>query len=477
MIPDWLLGMERRECFQYELADLTVAPLVSVITPFFDTGSVFEQTRASLLGQSFQQWEWIIVNDASSDPFSMAILAETRDMDPRIKVLDQPVHRGPSAARNLAARLTRAPYLFFLDSDDLIEPTALEKLLWCLESHPEWTMCKGYTHGFGAQSYVSMAGFECPWLFLDRNPITLTALVRRDAFIAIGGFDEEMRTGLEDWDLWLRFAAHEYWGHTIPEVLDWYRRRPSHADRWGLWTERGASQTRRMLRHRYPLLFRQGPVYIPEHPFDESGMPSCENVPSFNSLKPRERVLLVVPSVDVLSVFKPELVPSDHPVTVVALGPSEQTPESLIAFSTPETFILAHFLHPDTYLRFLLYLVQSRKFDRALLWDCSLTLKLVPLLMEYNPGMTFERCDANGIHLLNLAEMTDFLESRDLAEALAMQAVQACARQRQDDPHTRRLTCHPEWLQQLGTFGVRLFLLKERTAYWGRWLRECFRLT
>src|SRR5690606_12047574 len=53
------------------------------------------------------------------------------------------------------------------------------------------------------------------------------ALVRRDAYLDAGGFDETIREGHEDWDFWLRMAKAGYWGFTLREYLGWYRRRSS----------------------------------------------------------------------------------------------------------------------------------------------------------------------------------------------------------------------------------------------------------
>ena len=64
-----------------------VLMLLSIVTPFFNTGREFAETAHSVFGQSFQQWEWIIVNDASSQPVSLAILEMFRCCDPRVRVI------------------------------------------------------------------------------------------------------------------------------------------------------------------------------------------------------------------------------------------------------------------------------------------------------------------------------------------------------------------------------------------------------
>ena len=120
----------RRPPFRYAPASLQAAPQVTIVTPFYNEGAIFHETARCVFHQSFQQWEWIIVNDASTDAAAVEILSAYRVKDPRVRVIDQQVNQGPSAARNLGFRLAAASYVVRLDSDDLLEPTALEKWLW-----------------------------------------------------------------------------------------------------------------------------------------------------------------------------------------------------------------------------------------------------------------------------------------------------------------------------------------------------------
>src|SRR6266852_2104918 len=127
-----------RPRFGYATDDASALPCVAIVTPFYNTGPVFHETAASVLQQSLQQWEWLIVNDGSTDPESLALLEEYRHRDPRIRVIDHGVNQGLSAARNTGFRVARSPYVVQLDSDDLLEPTAVEKWVWYLESYPEF---------------------------------------------------------------------------------------------------------------------------------------------------------------------------------------------------------------------------------------------------------------------------------------------------------------------------------------------------
>ena len=109
---------------------------MTIVTPYYNTGAIFHDTARSVLRQSFQQWEWIIVNDGSTDPEALAILDSYRNTDTRIRVIDHEVNQGPSAGRNTAYRAARADYVVQLDTDNMLEPTAIEKWIWLLESYP-----------------------------------------------------------------------------------------------------------------------------------------------------------------------------------------------------------------------------------------------------------------------------------------------------------------------------------------------------
>src|SRR5262249_38908288 len=158
-----------RPRFDYTPIDSSQAPYVTIVTPFYNTGSVFHETARSVLGQSFQQWEWLIVNDGSTTSDSLAVLEAYRRCDERIRGIDLPNNGGPGAARNVGFREARTAFVAQVDSDDLLEPTAIEKWLWLLESYPEYSFVKGYSVGFGAQEYLWPKGFPADRIMLQEN--------------------------------------------------------------------------------------------------------------------------------------------------------------------------------------------------------------------------------------------------------------------------------------------------------------------
>ncbi len=384
-----------RPRFDYVLYRNDLEPVVTIITPFYNTGPVFAETAQSIWQQSLQQWEWLIVNDASDRPEALAVLESYRQGDPRVRVIDLESNQGPSASRNMALQEARSDLVFLLDSDDLIEPTTLEKLAWYLESHPEHSFCKGYTVAFGGQEYLSTAGFETRDLFLSLDPITPRVMIRRQVALSVGGFDATLTEGLEDWEFWLHCAAEGHWGATVPEFLDWYRRRADHSDRWAAWTSRGVRKMRRELERRYPALYERGIPVIPPRPQEAFG-PVPEHIPFANPLqKQKTRLLLVIPwmAMGGADKFNLDLIVQlqrrGYEISVVTTLPDNYRWYQEFAALTPDIFVLPHFLHPSDYPRFLLYLVRSRQIDIVLISNSQLGYKLLPFLRSRCPEIAF----------------------------------------------------------------------------------------
>lgn len=385
----------QRPWFGYAPSDPAVPPCVTIVTPFYNTGPVFHETARSVLRQSLQQWEWLIVNDGSTDPEALALLEGYRLSDSRVRVIDHNVNRGLSTARNTGFRAARTPYVVQLDSDDLLEPTAVEKWVWCLESYPEFAFVKGYTVGFEAQEYVWQGGFHNGSTFLEENMVAPTSAVRAAVHHAVGGYDETIRGGLEDWDFWLRCANSDYWGGTVPEYLDWYRRRPAHNDRWTNWDKAERQRAfHAQLHQRYPRLWRGGFPRIPirtDLPFD----PLPEALPWQNRLRrDKPRLLLILSELALegtgeanLAVVE-QLTREGWEVSAVATRKGDHAGLPHFARYTPDVFILPHFLRLVDYPRFLRYLMSSRQVDVVLLAHSEFGYLVLPDLRAHCPEVT-----------------------------------------------------------------------------------------
>jgi glycosyltransferase involved in cell wall biosynthesis len=163
----------------YAPENVDAPPQISIVTPFHSGAAVFHETARSVFAQSLQQWEWILVDDAAPGAEARAILDAYRcHPDPRIRVVAHDRQRGPAAARNSGFAAARADFVFLLDDDDLLEPTALEKTLWMLLSYPEFGFANGWSVGFGDQQYLQPRGFEGGAGFWRNKLVSGRALLR-----------------------------------------------------------------------------------------------------------------------------------------------------------------------------------------------------------------------------------------------------------------------------------------------------------
>jgi len=338
----------------------TNEPLISIVTPFYNAGQEFHETAQSVLQQSLQQFEWIIVNDGSSNPESIAILEAYRSLDPRIRVIDHPSNRGLPAARNTGFKGARTDFILFLDSDDLLEPTAAEKWFWFLLTNPGCAFVKGFTVGFGAYNYLWARGFHQKGLFLGENLVSVTSLVRRSVLEQVGGFDESLKQGFEDWEFWLKCANAGYWGVTLPEYQDWYRRRLPQQGRWQAFERR--EEIIKLMKKKYPGLFKKRNFPVDVFAQDK-GWVEREDASVWGKnrlVKEKPRLLMIVPWLNLggADKFNLDLVRmlarAGWEVSILTTLISEDPWWQEFAKITPDIFMLHRFLAIEEYPNFFM---------------------------------------------------------------------------------------------------------------------------
>ncbi len=383
----------------YRPADPAAPPAVSIVTPYYNTGPLFLETAESLLGQSLQQWEWIIVNDGSTDPQSLRVLLPFRSADPRIRVIDQQ-NAGPSAARNTGVAAARAELIFFLDSDNLLAPTALEKLTWFLIGRPQAAFVSSWNVAFGHQQSRSRRGFGSRVIFPYDNTCSSQALIRRAAFEQIGRFDEQRRQGMEDWEFWVRAAASGFWGTDLPEYLIWDRRKPAQAYTSYRWQFRddpqAIPQLRAELHATYPQVFRDGPPRLPDPTSDP--YPIIPNLlPFHNRLAPQgqRRILMLLPSISPGGADRyaldlaAGLIDGGDQVSVCLTRDLAHGWLPDLERITSDVFNLPGFLAPGDTPRFLHYLIESRNITHVFISNSLLAYNLLAYLRSRCPHVAY----------------------------------------------------------------------------------------
>lgn len=193
-------------------------PLVSVITPFYNRADTMPDTIGSVLRQSFQDFEYIIVNDGSTDANSINYL--NKIIHPKITVVHT-ANQGVSGARNSGIKAAKGKYILCLDSDDIIDSTYLEKAIITLESNPEASIVSFDMQTFGKSVDIFRYPPFNPYMLLEDNPISTAAVFRKSVWNETDGYRSEI--GYEDWEFWVNAVEHGHFPFHIPEVLFHYR--------------------------------------------------------------------------------------------------------------------------------------------------------------------------------------------------------------------------------------------------------------
>jgi len=201
-------------------------PRVSVIIPAYNPGSLIVQAIESVLAQTFQDFEIIVVDDSSDDGTAERL----REYQDKVRYVRQD-RSGSAIARNRGILLSRGRYLAFLDADDLWMPNKLEEQLPLIEGSPNCVLVYSdfnktgdpdddVRSGLQAREYwVKDSEFES---LLRQNFIhTSSVLVRKEALADAGIFDPKFKNA-QDWDLWVRLAETGNFGF-VDQILTHYR--------------------------------------------------------------------------------------------------------------------------------------------------------------------------------------------------------------------------------------------------------------
>lgn len=197
-------------------------PKVSVIMPVYNGERYVEQAIDSLLSQSFQDWELIIVDDGSTDSTPLIL---NRYIDPRVRVIRQ-MNGGEANARNTGLDNMRGEYMAFLDADDIYLPNALADLSSFLDSNQRYGVVFSDGIIFDQNEYELMRLTEVrPGIYtgnildpLVMSPSVITvpvctmsrvACIRKNSLY----FDEKNNLIGTDWDFWIRLAVHAEFGY------------------------------------------------------------------------------------------------------------------------------------------------------------------------------------------------------------------------------------------------------------------------
>ncbi len=208
--------------------------MVSVVIPAWNAGATIDEAVASVVAQTYRDWEAIVVDDGSTDD-TRARAQAWSDRDTRVRVVHQ-ANRGEAGARNRGIEDARGEWLLFLDADDWIAPGHLATMTERVRAVPHAAAVHcGYARVTASgdvlpEQYRPPEGDLFPVLARRAAFAVHACLVRKSLVLDVGGFDPALKTS-PDWDLWQRVARTGAWFAAVPDVLAYYRMTPGSASR------------------------------------------------------------------------------------------------------------------------------------------------------------------------------------------------------------------------------------------------------
>lgn len=200
---------------------MAISPVFSIIIPARNVANYIHESLDSVLAQSFQDYEVLVIDDQSDDSTLEIVNTYVSEFKPgQLKILSSPPDHlpGPAAVRNTGIRSARGEIVAFLDADDMWVPEHLENAYRSFEKYPETVAYYGLAKAFDARTKVwsgllgwgpeggNIGPFDAFQLMIQDDPAPLpTGCVRRKTVLAVGGFEDRLLSA-EDWWFWICVA-------------------------------------------------------------------------------------------------------------------------------------------------------------------------------------------------------------------------------------------------------------------------------
>lgn len=200
--------------------------LVSIIVPCFKQAHFLKDSLQSVLDQKYVNWECIIVNDGSPDKV-FEVAKEWTAKDSRFIYLEKE-NGGLSSARNFGIKHSNGVFILPLDADDILNQYYLEKAVFELEQNSSLAIVSCYSRFFVKEKTnvvyeLKPQGEKCVDL-LYVNQLIATSLFRKECWEKVGGYDENLKKGFEDWEFWISITKNGWKYKIMPEFLFYYRK-------------------------------------------------------------------------------------------------------------------------------------------------------------------------------------------------------------------------------------------------------------
>lgn len=200
-------------------------PKISVIMGIYNCASTLDEALNSLLTQTFQDFEVIMCDDASSDN-TFEVAAKYVDMYPdKFVLIKNDKNLGLNKTLNKCLKIAKGEYIARMDGDDISLPERFQKQIAALEANPQFAVVSSPMIHFDENGdWKTGKAIEFPEKkdFIKHSPFFshAAAIIRIDVFLEVGGYSEDKRTmRFEDCNLWYKIYAHGYKGFNLTEPL------------------------------------------------------------------------------------------------------------------------------------------------------------------------------------------------------------------------------------------------------------------
>lgn len=202
-------------------------PLVSVIIPCYKHAIFITEAVESVINQTYQNWECLIVNDGSPDNTSEVTRHLIKKYNYKRIYLIEKENSGVVDSRNRGIEHSQGQFILCLDADDTIHPNFIEETVAVLIKKPNVGFVYTDIQLFGVKHNLIKHGDFEPARFLRANQAPVTSMFRREIVAQIGGFKKVMEIGWEDWEFWISAYEKGWQGHRLGKPYLYYRQHSS----------------------------------------------------------------------------------------------------------------------------------------------------------------------------------------------------------------------------------------------------------
>lgn len=198
--------------------------LISIIIPCYNDADFIEQAAKSAINQTYTNKEIIVVDDGSDEKTKAVI----KSIEPKIDRLIVQENQGQSSARNNGINAARGELIIVLDSDDYFEPTFTKRAIEIISNSDDVKIATCWGRRITEHEIlidIFKPGGGALNSFLLQNGCFGSCMFRKSDWERVGGYDESMKQGFEDWEFYIRLLSDRGVAYVIPEVLFNYRSR------------------------------------------------------------------------------------------------------------------------------------------------------------------------------------------------------------------------------------------------------------